>query len=71
MRLTSKGQLTIPKKMREKFGLGVHTQVDVVADGNALKIVKRSRATTGADRVYGILKQAASTNKLLESIRGR
>ena len=71
MRLTSKGQLTIPKKLREKFGLGSNTDVDVVADGNALRIVKRSGAVSPVDKVYGILKRRTSTDKLIEAIRGR
>lgn len=71
MKLTSKGQLTVPKKLREKFGLGTRTEVDVVEDGNALRIVKKSGASTAAGKVYGILKRRSSTDKLIESIRGR
>jgi AbrB family looped-hinge helix DNA binding protein len=71
MKLTSKGQLTVPKKLREKFGLGTNTEVDVIEDGNALRIVKKSGAATAADKVYGILGRRSSTDKLIESIRGR
>ena len=71
MKLTSKGQLTIPKKLREKFGLGANADVDVVADGNTLRIVKRRGAVSPVDKVYGILKRRTSTDKLIEAIRGR
>lgn len=74
MRLTSKGQLTIPKKLREKFGIGLNSEVDVVADGNALRIVKREGAGSPVDRVYGVLKSRQSrqsTDKLLKRLRGK
>ena len=71
MKLTSKGQLTIPKKMREKFGLGPHTDVVVVEEGNTLRILKKGREGSPVDRVYGVLKDPRSTDKLIEQIRGR
>jgi len=40
MRITSKGQVTIPRSIRERFGLLPHTDVDFVADGGAVRIVK-------------------------------
>jgi AbrB family looped-hinge helix DNA binding protein len=37
MRITSKGQVTIPQELRESLGLGAGTEVEVVpADGGAL-----------------------------------
>ncbi len=70
MKLTSKGQLTIPKKLREKFGLSPTTDVDVVADGNALRIVKRGPGTHPVDLVEGILKRPGSTDKIIRRLRG-
>jgi AbrB family looped-hinge helix DNA binding protein len=39
MRITSKGQVTIPVGIREKAGLLPHTDVDFEFDGNAVRIV--------------------------------
>jgi AbrB family looped-hinge helix DNA binding protein len=43
MRVTSKGQVTIPQELRERFGLGAGTEVEVVAadDGALVRPLKR------------------------------
>jgi AbrB family looped-hinge helix DNA binding protein len=40
MRITSKGQVTIPQYIRERLGLLPSTEVEFVIDGNAVRIVK-------------------------------
>jgi len=39
MRITSKGQVTIPIEVREKAGLLPHTEVRFEFDGNAVRIL--------------------------------
>lgn len=43
MRITSKGQVTIPVEIREQAGLLPHTEVDFEFDGKVVRIV-RARA---------------------------
>jgi AbrB family looped-hinge helix DNA binding protein len=40
MRITSKGQVTIPQDLREQFGLLPDTDVDFVVKRNSLHLVK-------------------------------
>ena len=40
MRMTSKGQVTIPQSVRERLGLFPGTEIDFVVDGNSASIVK-------------------------------
>lgn len=40
MRITSKGQVTIPIEIREKAGLLPDTEVDFVYDGKVVKLVR-------------------------------
>jgi AbrB family looped-hinge helix DNA binding protein len=40
MRITSKGQVTIPQEIRRKAGLHPHTEVDFEWDGKAVRIVR-------------------------------
>jgi len=43
MRITSKGQVTIPQEIREKFGLLPDTEVDFVVKGKVVQLVKAKR----------------------------
>ena len=40
MRLNSKGQVTIPARLRERHGLHEGDEVDVIEDGDTLRIVR-------------------------------
>ncbi len=51
MRVTEKGQVTIPKDLRDAFGIGAGTEVEFVADGDALLVRKVSRGPTRGDRL--------------------
>ena len=70
--VTSKGQVTIPKELREKFGIEPGVQVDFVAapDGIRLrKVVDRNKRLG----VLGCLKKELaghSVNELLDELRG-
>ena len=70
--VTSKGQVTIPKELREKFGIEPCAQVDFVAasDGIRLrKVVDRSKRLG----VFGCLKKelaGRSGKELLDELRG-
>lgn len=55
MRITSKGQVTIPQAVRESAGLLPDTEVDFVLDGDAVRIIKATpgkRPTRGARALH-------------------
>ncbi len=62
MRITSKGQVTIPQRIREEAGLLPNTEVDFVLDGDGVRIVK-----SNATRFPG---RGALAVQLLRSARG-
>ena len=49
MRITSKGQVTIPQALREKTGLLPHTEVEFELAGKSIRI-KLARPTSRAGR---------------------
>lgn len=45
MRITTKGQVTIPAHIRERAGLLPHTDVEFVLEGKTVKIVRKAAGT--------------------------
>ncbi len=56
MRITSKGQVTIPQEIREKLGFLPNTEVEFVVDGRVVRIVK-ARPRRGRSRGDGIVRR--------------
>ena len=77
MRITAKGQVTIPKEVRERAGLLPHTEVTFVLEGESVRIVK-AEARKGESRgevlvrlLRGRKGVGMSTDQILELTRGR
>lgn len=48
--VTSKGQVTIPKAVRQRIGIGPHDKVSWVIEGDSVKVIRREsviRRTAG------------------------
>jgi AbrB family looped-hinge helix DNA binding protein len=76
VRITSKGQVTIPQDIREAAGLLPHTEVEFKYDGDVVSIVKAAakRPTRGA-RVVETLRAhhgdvQLSTDEIMALTRG-
>jgi len=74
MRLNSRGQVTIPAPLRERHGLHQGDEVDVVEDGDTLRIVQVDASLTRGQRLVRHMRGRAtttmSTDQLLELLRG-
>ena len=76
MRITSKGQVTIPVGIREKAGLLPGTEIDFELDGEAVRIVKTAaprRETRGEEivrRLRGSATVKMSTDEIMALTRG-
>jgi AbrB family looped-hinge helix DNA binding protein len=76
--LTSKGQVTIPKRIRDTLGLGPGSQVefDVDEQGRIIirkaagKAVQRARGKDRFDRVRGRATVKWTTDELMRLLRG-
>jgi len=74
MRITSKGQVTIPIEVRERLGLLPDTDVDFVVDGDGARIVRRpgrgeSRGTRIVRRLRGTGGIRMTTDEILALTR--
>jgi antitoxin PrlF len=71
-RMTAKGQIMIPKALRERLGLRPGEEVEFVELEGALRVQKRV-ATSPFARYQGYLRhlKGQDADTLLETIRGR
>lgn len=64
MRITSKGQVTIPQELREQLGLLPNTEVEFEIDGNAVRILKRQTQSRGGLMVDHLRGRATANRQL-------
>jgi len=75
MRITSKGQVTIPIAVREKLGLLPNTEVDFEVQGETARLVKvknkkpRGRGATVVARLRGTGNVRMSTDEIMALTR--
>ena len=79
MRITSKGQVTIPQAIREQLGLLPNTEVEFIVDGDLVFLTKAGRARlrrpTRGERAVQALQRGRvhftmSTDEILALTRG-
>lgn len=75
MRLTQKGQITVPKRMRDQFGLATGTEVEFEATEAGLLIRPRldlqtNRLRAGIRAVRGTADSGLDTEAILKMTRG-
>ena len=75
MRITTKGQVTIPLQIRERLGLLPNTEVDFAIRGNTVVLTKasgksRGRRIVDALRGAGTAQAHMSTDEILAMMRG-
>lgn len=72
MRISKQGRITIPKHLRERFGLHRNVEVEISPTEDGLLLRKRTVAVHPVDRVAGILNDRAfDIDAYIEEIRGR
>lgn len=76
MRITSKGQVTIPKEIRDEFGLLPGTEVEFVADEGQVKVRKMEGGRDRGREIVSRLRRASggdiplSTDEIMRLTRG-
>lgn len=70
MRITERGQVTIPKRIRERFGLTPDTEIDFVERDGHLQVVRRTGTQRSRiDSLYGRQRWERSTDELMRLLR--
>ncbi len=71
MRISERGQITIPKRFRDRFGMNKDVEVEITPTEHGLLIQKRTVATHPVERVSGIVSGVSDVDQYIEEIRGR
>jgi len=72
MKVTTKGQVTIPVNIRKKLGITPDTEVDFLQEGDRIVIVKRKDATTASrkfKKLRGIATVTMTTDEIMALTR--
>ena len=68
MRVTSKGQVTIPRDIRKKLGIAAHSEVEFVIEGNTVVLRPTEGATSKGRRVVESLRGRATVKMTTDEI---
>ena len=75
MRISERGQITIPKHLRKRFGMTHNVEVEITPTEKGLLIQKQTAAEHPVDRITGILDGVLDDDfdidDYIEEIRGR
>ena len=73
MKVTTKGQVTIPARIREYLDIAPHSDVDFHINGGAVVLVKHKDADEHGGRfaaLRGVLKGTRTTREWMRATRG-
>ncbi len=71
MKISDRGQITIPKHFREQYGLNTNVEVEIVPHERGILIIKGSTKRHPVEELFGILNGNSETDELIEELRGR
>ena len=66
-----RGQITIPKKYRDLYGIRPGTELEMVVKEDGLLLVKKKLNQSPISEVYGILGKLKESDQIIEEMRGR
>lgn len=74
MRVTTKGQVTIPQEIRERLGITPSVEIDFIEEKGKVYLVKSNRQrkkTNKFKRLRGISSVKMSTDEIMALTRGK
>ena len=71
MKISARGQVTMLKPPRVRFGLHRNVEVDFIPAKDGVLIQKLSPSKHPVDRIYGILNRPSDADRYMEEFRGR
>lgn len=69
--VTSKGQITIPKPLRDRLGIRAGEVLEFEEHSAGEIVARKTSGASVVDAAYGLLTIGSSTDAVVESLRGR
>ena len=70
MRVSERGQITIPKEIRDQFGFGANTDVEFLVRAGRVELTRSQKSTNEKiDAIYGKKRFKHSTDELMRLLR--
>lgn len=70
MKVTSKGQVTIPQELRRKYGIDAHAEVDFVEEDGKIVVTVAKRSQSSIRKLLGRGDVRLTTEQILRLTRG-
>ena len=70
MKTMERGQITIPKKFRERYGITRDTELEFIPQKDGLLLVKKGINPSPFRKLYGILQSDLNTDDVVREMRG-
>ena len=71
MKISKRGQITIPKRLRDQYGMHCGVEIKVTPLRNGILIQNLETNRHPVDRVFGLLCSQENVDEYVEEIRGR
>lgn len=73
MKINKRGQIIIPKRLREEYGFDKGVEIEFIPKENGIRIQKRKPGTSLIDQARGIvkLKYTDTVDEFIVEIRGK
>jgi len=65
-----RGQITIPKEFRDRYGIKAGSDLDILPVEEGLLLVKKKMGKSPFQEVFGILGKHIDSDSVMEDLRG-
>lgn len=69
--ISERGQVTLPKELRDRFGLAPGTKIAFVPSAQGIVIQKGSSDASSLKEAFGVIRDRVRTDDYLKKIRGK
>jgi AbrB family looped-hinge helix DNA binding protein len=69
-KVTDRGQVTIPKRLRDRLGIRPGEMLEFSEQGEGLLTARKASSQGALDAAYGVLSLDGSTDDLIDELRG-